>query len=234
MLAASVRAPIAAASRCEVSDGRLRLLRHTVCSSLVQQDTVWCGTYWSNVTAKQDWPNQAVYMLNLVRELYANDTCLATPYARDTVRWLDSPYMSDPLYDGSNFMNTFEVFQVQYYDMPRRPGVRIEAPDTLGRKCWAFAYLHRFWDRERLERRLAAAGLAMPHFVNGFNRSLPLTMGLCDKVIANCFVNASYDPRRNGTCPGKVALFHYLGFERENLLRGFELRYPFPDAVYGE
>jgi hypothetical protein len=39
-------------------------------------------------------------------------------------------------------------------------------------------------------------------------------------------VNASYDPARNGTCPGDAGLF-YLGFERENALRDFIVSYPF-------
>lgn len=46
-------------------------------------------------------------------------------------------------------------------------------------------------------------------------------------MLANCFVNASYDKSRNGTCPGKALLFHELGFERENALRRFEVRYPY-------
>ena len=45
------------------------LLRRTVCASLVQTDTDWCGPFWSNVTAKSDWPNQAVYMVKLLHAL---------------------------------------------------------------------------------------------------------------------------------------------------------------------
>ena len=45
--------------------------------------------------------------------------------------------------------------------------------------------------------------------------------------MANCFVNQSYDPSRNGTCPTKIFEFHDLGFERENLLRGFPVDYRF-------
>ena len=52
---------------------------------------------------------------------------------------------------------------------------------------------------------------------------VPLTLQLCEEVMANCFVNQSYDPRRNGTCPAKIFAFHELGFERENLLRGFRV-----------
>ena len=73
--------------------------------------------------------------------------------------------------------------------------------------------------------------------------------------MANCFLNASYDPSHNGTCPFKVkpcpftrsfslrrrrawpsrpppappqvAQFRDLGFERENALREFAVPYPF-------
>ena len=58
-------------------------------------------------------------------------------------------------------------------------------------------------------------------------RAVPRTLELCVEVLANCFVNASYDPHRNGTCPTQVFAFHNLGFERENLLRGFDVAYPF-------
>ena len=112
------------------------------------------------------------------------------------------------------------VFQVQYYDMPRKPGVRIEAPDTLGRKCWAFAYLDQRCDATALAARA-------PAFAAEWARAVPLTLGLCERVMANCFVNQSYDPSRNGTCPTKFFEFRDLGFERENLLRGFPVDYRF-------
>ena len=213
---------------CAASDRNLLVLSRTLCASLTQADTSWCGPYWKNVSAKHDWPNQAVYMERLLRALYANNTCLSTPFARSTVTWLNSSNMSDPASNPSNFMATYTVFQVQYYDMPRKAGERIESPDTLGRKCWAFAYLHQTWLYERydLERALAGAGLYMPAFIAQYDRAVPLTMGLCTKVMANCFVNASYDPARNGTCPLQVARFRYLGFERENALRRFSVAYP--------
>lgn len=93
--------------------------------------------------------------------------------------------MSDPAYDAANFMGTYLIFQVQYYDMPRKPGARIEAPDTLGRKCWAFAYLSQFWEPSLLKRTLAPYGLAMPEYIAQFERAVPLTIGLCEKVMAN-------------------------------------------------
>ena len=114
----------------------------------------------------------------------------------------------------SNWGYTWMVFQGQYYDMPRKPGVRIESPDTLGRKCWAFASLDQLCDT-------APVAARAPSFAAQWARAVPFTLGLCEKVMANCFVNASYDPQRNGTCPGKIWQFHDLGFERENLLRGF-------------
>ena len=45
--------------------------------------------------------------------------------------------------------------------------------------------------------------------------------------MANCFVNKSYGPSRNGTCAADILAFRYLGFERENILRGNVVRFPF-------
>ena len=42
------------------------------------------------------------------------------------------------------------ICQVQYYDMPRAPGARVESPATLGRKCWAFAFLAQVITASRL------------------------------------------------------------------------------------
>ena len=47
---------------------------------------------------------------------------------------------------------------------------------------------------------------------------------LCEKVIHNCFLNASVAPRP--PCPASVDEFH-VGFERENILRGDIVQYPF-------
>ena len=51
--------------------------------------------------------------------------------------------------------------------MPRRPGDRIESPATLGRKCWAFAYLRHVWVplKPALEARTVAHGLSVQAFV---------------------------------------------------------------------
>jgi hypothetical protein len=209
---------------CAASDANLRLRRETICASLVGPTTPWCTYPANNVTAAGDWPNQAVYMHDFLAALVDNSTCLSTPYAHDSVSWLNTS-QADPTVSGA-FMNTWTVFQEQYYDMPRQPGVRIEAPDTLGRKCWAFAYLRQLWDEAGLERALGAAGLSAAAFAGEYDRAVPETMLLCSEVLANCFVNASYDPARNGTCPGDSTLF-YLGFERENALREFVVEYPF-------
>ena len=41
-------------------------------------------------------------------------------------------------------------------------------------------------------------------------------MHLCDAVMANCFVNASYNPAlRNGTCSHLIGQF-FVGFQWEN------------------
>ena len=81
--------------------------------------------------------------------------------AAATLAWLDAN-QTTASGNPSSWGWTWTVFQVQYYDMPRKPGVRIEAPDTLGRKCWAFAYLDQRCDatarcaRARLRRRVGA------------------------------------------------------------------------------
>lgn len=113
--------------------------------------------------------------------------------------------------------------------MPRLPGVRIESPATLGRKCWAFSYLTHIWSW--LKPGLASAmarspGLTLNSMVAAYDDAIPLTMGLCDKVLANCFVNASYDPSRNGTCPDVEAQF-FVGFQWENGIRNNTLDFPF-------
>merc|ERR1712046_42903 len=112
--------------------------------------------------------------------------------------------------------------------MPRKPGDRIEAPDTLGRKCWAFAYLRQVWEPQALSSALSSVGLHMDTFIEQYNEAVPFTMNLCFEVMANCFVNASYAPAlRNGTCPWDIDKFHYLGFDRENLKRKNIVKYPF-------
>ena len=102
--------------------------------------------------------------------------------------------------------------------MPRKPGSRIESPATLGRKCWAFAYLAQIWPTTKpaLQAALQGTGLSLASYIQAYDAAVPLTMGLCQKVMANCFANASYDPAvRNGTCSAAVGQF-YCGFQWEN------------------
>ena len=226
LLATVVPAPAALADPCAASDANLLSLRYTVCRSLVGPGVPWC-IYPANVSAAEDWPNQAVYMNDVLLALAAPTTCLNTATALDTVTWVNAS-QADATVAGA-FMNTWVVFQAQYYDMPRQPGDRIESPDTLGRKCWAFAYLAQTWASQAaaLADALRAAGLSAAAYVNAAAAAIPQTLELCEEVMANCFVNATYDPRRNGTCAGDIFSFRYLGFERENILRGNVVRYPF-------
>ncbi len=211
---------------CTASDANLLQLRHIVCRSLVGAGVPWCP-YPANTTAQEDWPNQAVYFNNLLLALASNKTCLGTAVARDTVSWVNGS-QADPSVAGA-FLNTWVVFQAQYYSMPRKPGDRIEAPDTLGRKCWAFAFLSQTWASEAaaLQSALGAAGLSAEAYTQAAGAAIPQTLELCEEVMANCFVNKSYDPSRNGTCGADLFAFHYLGFERENFLRGSIVTYPF-------
>ena len=57
-------------------------------------------------------------------------------------------------------------------------------------------------------------------------RTLNLVGNLLTTFNTNCFINSTYTPSRNGTCPGDADLF-FLGFERENALRNFIVTYPF-------
>ena len=212
-------------SSCEDSDERLSSLKRRVCASLVQSETSFCGKDYENQTAKTDWPNQAVYMEDFLDALVSEDTCLNTSTARDLVSWLDDT-QSDSSQTG-NFAWTWQVFQVQYYDMPRKPGTRIESPDTLGRKCWAMAYLSAEFEPENLEKTLVSHNLSASNFVSMGLDAISLTMNLCEEVMANCFENTTYTPSRKGSCPLKISDFHYLGFDRENLKRDFVLKYPF-------
>jgi len=216
----------AAPPDCAASDAALLARQWQVCRSLVGPNVSWCP-YPSNVTAQEDWPNQAVYLNAVLSALASPSTCLGTPTARAVVDWLNTSQASADV-DGS-FMNTWTVFQVDYYAMPRAAGQRIEAPDTLGRKCWAFAYLAQTWaaGAAALEGALAAAGLSAAAYAVAAAAAIPQTMELCEQVMANCFLNTSYTPARNGTCPTDIFAFHYLGFDRENILRDGVVKYPF-------
>ena len=209
------RLPCPESTGCTASDANLLQRRQQLCSSLVSSDTNWCGKYVKNGAAT-DWPSQAVYMHSLLSALTLPSTCLNTSFARGTVEWLNIMQANSSTI--GNFFWTWQVFQRQYYDMPRKPGNRIESAGTLGRKCWAFAFLKSTAALDTLVHVLQRhGGLQMPTFIRNYAVAVPQTMQLCDHVRANCFLNTSYQPwKHNGTCP--ISLLEFAGgFERENL-----------------
>ena len=212
---------------CSVFDGELQKQRQVVCQSLAPDTkTWWCDP--GNATADGDWPNQAVYFLRVLSTLSTGEKCLQSRYAADTVRWMK--FQGNVNVTGG-MMWTWRIFQGQYYSMPRKAGTRIESPDTLGRKCWAFAYLGQFWEEglgSALETALSKnGGYDIGNFTSAYQAAIGYSMDLCEKVMANCFENSTYTPSRNGTCNLKVYDFKYLGFERENLKRRNCVHYPF-------
>lgn len=76
------------------------------------------------------------------------------------------------------------MFQVQYYDMPHREGARVETAATLGRKCWAFAYLEHVW-RAGLGREIAdvsaKTGPSLRRLIAAWEHAVRLTMPLCTR-----------------------------------------------------
>jgi hypothetical protein len=89
------------------------------------------------------------------------------------------------------------------------------------------AYNKQEWDPASLSTALATSNLnPNTNFMSLYDEAIPLTMDLCYQVEENCFVNATYDASRNGTCPGDITQFE-LGFERENLKRTNIVDYPF-------
>lgn len=194
---------------CARSDARMLLLQQTLCTSIGGFTDCQLA---HNLTAEGDWPNQAVYMQDLLQAVVAPDTCLNTPQAKETIAFLN---IVDPTKSG--WWSTWVQFQVQYYDMPRKPGARIESPATLGRKCWAFAYLRQVWGplKPVLEVATTTHGLSLRPFITAWDSAVALTMPLCHRTMANCFVNKSYDVARNGTCPEAIAQF-LVGFTFED------------------
>lgn len=172
---------MAARPSCDASDALLLRRHATVCESLSLNGSSWC-VHAAGVRAHHDWPNQAVYMHALLDALADPATCRNTSVARATVASLDRWQGNASVVGG--FMWTWDVFQAQYYDTPRRPGVRIEAPDTLGRKCWAAAYLAQKWaaQRQALRRELNASGLQMAHWVDAYDAAIVSSDQLCRKV----------------------------------------------------
>ncbi len=227
----AVAVAAAAAADCRASDAAVGAARDAVCASLMPASTPWC-TYPPGTRAAGDWPSQSVYMNAALAALVAAAPagCLATPAAAGVLSWLDTS-QTTAILNGS-FAWTWQVFQPQYFAQPRAAGERIEAPDTLGRKCWAYAYLAQVAARTlaALRGALAAAGLPatlLAAFEGSFAVAAPPALASCNAVIANCFENTTYEPAlHNGTCAGNVVLFQ-LGFQRENLLRGGIVAYPF-------
>jgi hypothetical protein len=209
-------AAAAAAEGCVASDDNLVLLRNTLCQSIgAFPGFPHCrlgpggasGPKPGNLTAEGDWPNQAVYMYDLLDALISPATCLNTSEARNTVEMLS---VVDPA--KSPWWSTWVQFQVQYYDMPHKHGSRVETAATLGRKCWAFAYLRQVWTggngiRSELLAATAAHDLDLRSFAQAWDAAVTLTMPLCNRMMANCFVNESYSASRNGTCPDKIMQF---------------------------
>jgi len=100
------------------------------------------------------------------------------------------------------------IIKVQYYDMPHKEGTRVETPATLGRKCWAFAYLAQVWPdlKPQLQEVVGkGAGLDLTPLYDAYDYSVPLTMPLCNAQMANCFLNTTYMPEvHNGTCESSI------------------------------
>jgi len=167
-------APRSSYSHCAASDANLALLRETLCQSIGPFPDYPDCKLPQNLTAVGDWPNQAVYMYNLLATMVAPTTCLNTTEAQTTVAMLN---IVDPA--KSPWWSTWVQFQVQYYDMPRKPYMRIESPATLGRKCWAFAYLQQVWRgglHHSLEAATAQHNLSLKPFFAAWAEAVALTM----------------------------------------------------------
>ena len=154
---------------CGASDANLLFRRQRICASLTQSPSYYCGESWKNVSkdvAHEDWPSQATYMHDMLAALSGPTTCLNTSYAKDTVEWMNTA-MSNETLAGGSFMGTWLDFQVDYFQTPMPPTApRIESPSTLGRKCWAFAYLKQLWEPTLLETAVQAAGLNISFFIS--------------------------------------------------------------------
>ena len=85
---------------------------------------------------------------------------------------------------------------------------------------------------------MQSAGLSLTGMIQAYDNAVPLTMGLCNKVAANCFLNATYNPElRNGTCSNATDQF-FIGFQWENgnndvQPRGDSLPWPVAFPKYG-
>ena len=226
--------PPADPTNCTATDAHLWSLRTIVCMSIAGPTTWWCPYKGpSSKLVHHDWPSQTAYMVWLLDALSQPNVtapqCLNTSTGTAIIAWLNGPMADTSI--GGTYMQQFLVFQVGYYNMPRKPGRRIESPLTLGLKCFAMAYNAEAWaGGVAFERALRAAGMPpATNWTGAFARAVPLTLRLCDEVMANCFVNQSYDPQaRNGTCPLSIDYF-YAGYDYQNLIKGYPVKHwPFP------
>jgi hypothetical protein len=212
---------------CAASDAKLLVQQATLCNSMQGATNTSCCSNPLNVPSMKthhDWPMQSIYMTNLLRSFTDPTTCMNTTVARNMVNWLANNY-SNPN-STCSFSWMWQNFQFGYYIMPRLPGERIESPYTLGEKSWAFALLQHYWKPNALQRVLAPLGLSLGAFAFYYNQALAKSFTVSNEVIANCFVNQSYNPARNGTCSGDVLMFK-LGFDYENLRCGQKINNPY-------
>jgi hypothetical protein len=228
LAATVVVASAASATACEDSDVALRYSQGVNCAAYVgDKAPSWCPA--NGVDPKlvhHDWPSQAVYTWSLLADLMAPTTCLNTTASAAVTTWLESE-MVEAATHGS-FGWTLLVFQPGYYTMPRREGERIESPWTLGMKCWAAAFLQQSWlpARDAFVAVLNRHNVNVSKVVGTMDYGTANAVSECGQVMANCFVNASYDPSRNGTCPLSMDDFH-LGFDYQNGIHGKHVRFDF-------
>lgn len=109
-----VMAAAAADTDCTASDNAIRDKRAWLCDSLAAADTWWCGSVWAlEPKADKDWPNQAVYMQNLLTTLSGTDpACTSSAYYADTIDFLNYNVMAPEI--SGNFGWTWDVFQVRF------------------------------------------------------------------------------------------------------------------------
>jgi hypothetical protein len=223
-VAVAVAVGVAAQSNCDASDAAILEAEGNYCESMVGPGVSWCPMQPGS-KGGHDWPTQVIIFSTIMRAFAgAPAACLNTSVATAVANRLEV-YQSNVSLSGS-LLNVWRVFQGQYYDMPRKAGVRIEAPWTLGMKCFAFAYLRQKSVVDVVASRLAAVGTSIATFAAAYAAAVPWSYTLCYEVEANCFLNTTYTPSRNGTCPGSMTSF-YGGFQWMNVRHMAGLKYPF-------
>ena len=103
---------VAADTDCTASDNAIRDKRAWLCDSLAATDTWWCGSDWAlEPKSDKDWPNQAVYMQDLLTTLSRTDpACTSSEFYSNTVNFLNYNVMAPEI--TGNFGWTWDVFQV--------------------------------------------------------------------------------------------------------------------------